>query len=72
MLIYLKKNVYWQGKQVLSLTHCYNYGILVFKWRRTLTFLNNKICSTGSIAHVWKLLQNLEQINNIFFVIQKH
>jgi hypothetical protein len=31
MLIYLNKNAYWQGKQVLSLTYCYNYGILVFK-----------------------------------------
>jgi hypothetical protein len=29
MLIYLKKNAYWQDKQVLSLTYYYNYGILV-------------------------------------------
>jgi hypothetical protein len=31
MLIYLKKNAYRQGKQVLTLTYCYNYEILVFK-----------------------------------------
>jgi hypothetical protein len=31
MLIYLKKNAYSQGKQVLeSLTYCYNYEILFF------------------------------------------
>jgi hypothetical protein len=31
MLISLNKNIYWWGKQVLSLTYYYNYEILVFK-----------------------------------------
>jgi hypothetical protein len=33
MLIYLKKNAYWQGKQVLSLTYC---NALIFEKNRIL------------------------------------
>jgi hypothetical protein len=43
MLMYLKKNTYWQVKQIISLTYYYNYENLVFKWWRIWTYVKTNI-----------------------------
>jgi hypothetical protein len=43
MLMYLKKNTYWQVKQIISLTYYYNYENLVFKRWRIWTYVKTNI-----------------------------